>query len=128
MKIENWPTAAVIVAGIACTAGVVYFLVDAGWSSEAIIAFGTLAAGFFGAQAVNARKLTAVAQQTDAQTEKIDTIVEQTNGMSSAQMAQVAETAAARAIVKYEARKNLPDPPAPGTLPQRPVWPPGRPN
>jgi hypothetical protein len=125
VKIENWPTAAVIVAGIVCTGGVVYFLVDAGWSSEAIIAFGTLAVGMFAGQAVNARKVSQVAAQTEAQTEKLDTIVEQTNGMSTAQIEQVAETAAARAIVKYEHRNN-PNPAAGATLPNRPVWPPGR--
>lgn len=115
MKIENWPTAIVVCAGILCTGGVVFFLVDAGWSSEAIIAFGTLAVGVFAGQAVNARKVSQVEAKTDAQSEKLDTIVEQTNGMSTAQIEQVAETAAARAIVKYEHRKNTPM-----TLPKRP--------
>jgi hypothetical protein len=125
VKIENWPTAAVIVAGIAATAGVTYFLINAGWSSEAIIAFGTLAVGLFAGQAVNARKVSQVEAKTDQQSEKLDTIVEQTNGMSTAQMEQVAETAAARAIVKYE---NRADKVKPAAQPQRPVWPPGRPN
>lgn len=125
MKIDNWPTAAVIVAGIASTAVVVYFLVDAGWSSEAIIAFGTLAVGVFAGQAVNARKTAQIEAKTDAQSATLETIVEQTNGMSTAQIEQVAETAAARAIVKYEHRNN-PNPTAGATLPKRPVWPPGR--
>ncbi len=106
MRIENWPTAIVVVCGLHSTAAVVVFLANAGWQAESILAFGTLAVGVFAGQAVTARKASQLADKTDEQSEKLATIVKQTNGLQASHAAGIAETAAARAIVKYEARQR----------------------
>jgi hypothetical protein len=103
MKVENWPTAAVLIGGLALTAATLWFLAQAGWSAETIIAFGTLAVGLFTGQAVNARKVSRVDAKTDQQTAQLDQLVEQTRFAPGA-LTNVAETAATRAIVKYEGR------------------------
>lgn len=100
VKIDSWPQAVVVVVGLVATAGVTVALVHAGWSGEAIIGFATLAAGLFAGQLVSARKASAIEAKTDHQTEKIDTIVEQTNGRSDAEIEAIAARAADLAAVK----------------------------
>lgn len=101
LKIESWPQAVVLAVGLAVTGGVVIFLVSAGWSSEAIIAFGTLAAGLFAGQAVQARKASTVEAKTDQQTETLAQLVEQTNGKSEAELDAIADRAAVKVIAAY---------------------------
>lgn len=98
MKIDTLPQAIVAAAGIVATAGVVIFLVWAGWSAEAIGAFATLALGIVASQFVNARKSAQVEAKTDQQTVKLDTIVEQTNGMSTLERKAIAREAADMAV------------------------------
>jgi hypothetical protein len=102
LKIDTVPQAIVATAGICATAGVIVFLVNAGWNMEAIGAFATLAAGIIASQFVNARKTAVVEAKTDAQTEQLgaqlDQIVQQTNGMSEAEREDIAMRAADRAV------------------------------
>lgn len=80
LKIDNTPTAIVASVGIVAAAALVGFLVSAGWSTEAIIGFGTLALGIVGGQAVNARKTATIEAKTDQQTGTLETIARQTDG------------------------------------------------
>ena len=101
LKIDSWPQAIVAVAGIAATAGVVIFLVGAGWSGEAIGAFATLALGIVASQFVQTRKTAQVEAKTDAQSETLETIRQQTNGRSEAELDEVADRAAVKVIEAY---------------------------
>lgn len=94
LKIDNWPQAVVVVAGILATGGVVVFLVSAGWSGEAIGAFATLTIGLFAGQFAATRKAAVVEAKTDQQTTQLDTIQRQTNGMADAERRQLAEDTA----------------------------------
>lgn len=101
LKIDSWPQALVLAVGLLVTGGVVIFLVSAGWSSEAIIAFGTLAAGLFTGQAIATRKASTVEAKTDQQTAQLDTLLEQTNGKSDAELDEIAGRAAVKVIAAY---------------------------
>lgn len=101
VKIDNWPQAFVIGVGLVTIAGLVVFLVQAGWTGETIIGFATLALGLFAGQVVQARKTAAVEAKTDQQTETLATIVEQTNGRSEAELDELAGRAAVKVIEAY---------------------------
>lgn len=101
LKIDNWPQAVVLSVGLLAAGGLVAFLVSAGWSSEAIIGFGVLAAGLFAGQAVQARKTATVEAKTDQQTETLAQIVSQTNGKSDTELDEIADRAAVRVIAAY---------------------------
>lgn len=102
LKIDNWPEAMVIAVGLVVTGGLVMFLVSAGWSSEAIIAFATLAVGLFAGQLVQARKASTVEAKTDQQTETLAQLVDQTNGKSEAELEEIADRAAVKIIAAYK--------------------------
>jgi len=102
LKIETWPQAVVVGVGIVCTCGVIAFLVSAGWSSGAIIGFATLALGLFTGQAVAARKASTVEAKTDAQTVKLDQLVDQTNGKSEDELDAIADRAAVKVVAAYK--------------------------
>lgn len=80
LKIDNTPTAIVASVGILGAVGLVVALIFAGWSSEAIIGFGTLALGLVAGQATAARKAATIEAKTDHQTEQLTTIASQTDG------------------------------------------------
>jgi hypothetical protein len=101
MKIDSWPQATVIISGVLATTGVVIFLVSAGWSGDAIGAFVTLALGLFAGQLANARKTATVDAKTDAQTDQLDLIQRQTNGLTAAERHAIAVDAAEHAIRKF---------------------------
>jgi hypothetical protein len=101
MKIDSLPQAIVLTAGIVVTGGIVVALAFAGWSSEAIIGFGTLALGLFAGQYVNTRKSATIEAKTDEQSTKLDKIVSQTNGLSEAERDDIAERAAIKIAHMY---------------------------
>jgi hypothetical protein len=100
-KIDSWPQAIVVTAGVLVTGAVVVALAFAGWSSEAIIGFGTLAIGVFAGQYVQTRKTAQIEAKTDQQSEQLATIVEQTNGKTEAELDEIADRAALRVIEAY---------------------------
>jgi hypothetical protein len=102
LKIDSWPQAIVIAVGLVVTVGLVMFLVNAGWSAEAIIGFATLAIGLFASQFVQTRKAATVEAKTDQQTETLAKIVEQTNGKSEAELDEIADRAAVKIIAAYK--------------------------
>jgi hypothetical protein len=102
LKIDSWPQAMVICVGLLATAGVVGFLVSAGWSSEAIIAFATLAVGLFAGQLVQARKGATVEAKTDQQTATLAQLVDQTNGKSEAELDEIADRAVLKLVAAYK--------------------------
>lgn len=94
-KISSWPQAVVVVAAIAAAAGLVISLSSQGVALEAIVGAIVTVAAIFGGQYVAVRKASSVEAKTDDQTEKLDRIVEQTNGLSTAERQDIAERAAA---------------------------------
>jgi Flp pilus assembly protein TadB len=106
LKISTLPQAIVAAAGILAVAAVVVSLALAGWSPEAIVGFGILAATQFVALYLQTRRTAVVEAKTDQQTEQLDTIVRQTNGMTDEDRARVAEEAADLAAVKIVAAYN----------------------
>ena len=103
MKISTLPQAIVAAAGILAVAAVVVSLALAGWSPEAIVGFGILAATQFVALYLQTRRTAVVEAKTDHQTDQLDTIVQQTNGMSEAERERLADDAADRAAVRIVA-------------------------
>lgn len=102
LKIDSWPQAIVVSVGLVATAGVIGFLVSAGWSAEAIIGFATLAIGLFAGQAVTARKAATVEAKTDQQSETLAQIASQTNGKHDAELDEIADRAAVKVIAAYQ--------------------------
>lgn len=100
LKINGWPQAIVAITGVFATAAIIVALILAGWSAEAIVGFAVLAVGLFTGQVVNARNASKVEAKTDHQTDTLATIVRQTNGLSDADRARLAEEAADLAAVK----------------------------
>lgn len=94
IKINNWPQAIVAAAGLIAISGIIVALVLAGWSAESIIGFAALAAGLVTGQYVQTRKAAVVEAKTDVQTEMLETVVAQTNGLSEAERRAIAEHAA----------------------------------
>lgn len=113
MKIQSWPQAAVVIAGVVALAGLTGALALAGWSPEAISGFVLAIAGILAGQYVQARKTSEVSAKTDEQTELLHTVVSQTNGLSDAERQDIAERAAAEMLRKLRpagdpfARKEL---------------------
>jgi hypothetical protein len=103
LKIDNTPQAIVWSTGILAIAGLVGFLAWAGWQTETIIGFATLALGLIAAQAANARKTAVVEAKTDNQTQDLQTLLHQTNGGLSATVADAVEKGIARAVIAYRA-------------------------
>lgn len=100
-KINTWPQAIVAVTGIAAVAGIVVSLVLAGWSSEAIVGFGTLALALVTGQYVQTRRASVVEAKTDEQTHMLRRVVSQTNGMSEEEKQDIAERAAASVVRQF---------------------------
>jgi hypothetical protein len=101
IKISSWPQAVVVVVGVLVTGAVVVALVLAGWSGEAIVGFAALVAGLFTGQYVQTRKASTIEAKTDHQSQQLQTIVEQTNGRSEAELDEIADRAALRVIQAY---------------------------
>jgi hypothetical protein len=101
LQINNMPQAIVAATGVVATAGIIVALALAGWSSEAIIAFGGLAASMVVGQVVAARKASVVEAKTDQQTNMLETVVKQTNGVSTEERQEIADRAAIKAIRMY---------------------------
>lgn len=102
LKIDTWPQAIVIAVSIVAGAGLVACLIFAGWSTEAIIGFATLAIGLGVNQAVTTRKASVVEAKTDQQSDTLATIKAQTNGKSDAELQRVAELAAAAVLAQIK--------------------------
>ena len=100
LKINSMPQAIVACVGLVCVTGVTIALALAGWSGEAIVAFAGLAAAMVAGQFVQTRRAAVVEAKTDRQTETLDTIVRQTNGMSEEDRERLADEAADRAAVR----------------------------
>lgn len=101
LKINNMPQAIVAAAGIVAVAGLIVALALAGWSGEAIVAFAGLAASMVVGQVVAARKASVVEAKTDQQTHMLETVVEQTNGVSHQERQDIANRAALEAVRLY---------------------------
>jgi hypothetical protein len=106
VKIDSWPTAIVTVAGLACGTVAVLFLFKSGASLEAIGAFAVIVVGMFAGQIVQARKASTVEAKTDQQTEMIERVVRQTNGLSAAERQDIAERAAVAMVDKLRPRQD----------------------
>jgi hypothetical protein len=113
IQIQSWPQAAVVIAGIIAISALGTALIMAGWSSEAIVGFVIAIAGIVTGQYVQARKTSEVVAKTDQQTEMLETVVAQTNGLSEAERRAIAEMAAESMLRKL---RPGPDPFASGRL------------
>lgn len=88
-------TAAVAITAIIGTVGLFLGLaIYANWSDGAIVGMVTAFAALFANQIVSAYKRT-------KQDEKLDTITEQTNGLSFAERQDIADRAAVAAVQRY---------------------------
>lgn len=103
LKIDSWPQAAVIMTGLVTLGAMLWMLVRAGWGADSIVAFAALAVGTFTGQTIAARKASVVEAKTDAQTESLEVIKRQTNGVSLAERQDIAERAAAAALRRHNA-------------------------
>lgn len=106
LKINSGPQAAVAIAGIVAVAGMLVALILAGWSPEAIVGFVVAIAGVAAGQFMNTRKAAEIDAKTDVQTEKIDTIVEQTNGQMRAAISEAVQDGIAKAAAAYRAEQD----------------------
>lgn len=100
IKISNWPQAVVACAGLLAIVGVVWALSHAGMSIEVIVGAVMTLLGLSGGQLAIARRAASTEAKTDAQTDQLATIVRQTNGLTDADRARLAEEAADLAAVK----------------------------
>lgn len=101
LKITGWPQALVIIVGIMTAGAVLVLLVNAGWSAEGIAAMVALALGNTGSAWVISRRTAQVDAKTDQQTDLLQTVVHQTNGMSEDERQDVAERAAAAVVRQF---------------------------
>jgi hypothetical protein len=100
IKISNWPQAVVACAGLLAITGMVWALAHAGVDVEVILGAVLTLVGLSGGQRAIARRAASTEAKTDVQTRQLDTIVRQTNGLSDADRARLAEEAADLAAVK----------------------------
>src|SRR5688500_17413134 len=100
IKINSWPQAIVAVTGIIGIVGAVWALAHAGMPIEVIIGAVFTLLGLSGGQLAIARRTSSVEAKTDGQTQQLDTIVRQTNGLSEEERERLADEAADRAAVK----------------------------
>lgn len=107
LKINSWPQAIVAAVGILAIAAIVVSLALAGWTAEAIVGFASLAAALVVGQFVQTRRAAVVEAKTDQQTQTLETIERQTNGLSSAERQDIA-VRAAQAVLDRQARGRGP--------------------
>lgn len=107
LKVESWPQAAVVITGLITAAAVLVLLVRAGWSVDGIVAAAVAVAGIFTGQFVTTRKASVVEAKTDAQTETLDVIARQTNGVSTDERQDIAERAATTALRRHAADRKM---------------------
>lgn len=100
IKISNWPQAAVAIAGLVAICGLVWTLSHAGLPPEAIIGAVLTVAGISGGQLAIARRAASTEAKTDDQSQQLQTIVRQTNGLSETERQRLVEDAADQAAVK----------------------------
>lgn len=100
IKISTWPQAVVAASGLLATAGIVVALVMAGWSGEAIAGFAALVLGLATGQYVQTRKASVVEAKTDQQTEMLETVVRQTNGLGDQEREDIAERIAHKIMTR----------------------------
>lgn len=100
IKISSWPQAVVAVAGLFAAVGAFWAMLSADVPVEAAIGAAMALLGLSGGQLAIARRASVTEAKTDAQTDQLTTIVKQTNGLSDADRARLAEEAADLAAVK----------------------------
>lgn len=76
LKIENGPTAAVIITAIIAVPAMIIGLALAGWHSESIVALAVGFSGVFGSLAITLRKQSILEAKTDQQTSTINKIAD----------------------------------------------------
>lgn len=100
IKISSWPQAVVAVAGLFAAVGAFWAMLSAGVEVATAVGAAMALLGISGGQLAIARRASVTEAKTDAQTDQLHTIVKQTNGMSEADRAKLAEEAADLAAVK----------------------------
>lgn len=100
IKISSWPQAVVAVAGLFAAVGAFWAMLSADVPFEVAVGAVMTILGLSGGQLAIARRAAVTEAKTDDQTKQLTTIVKQTNGISDAARAQLAEEAADLAAVK----------------------------
>jgi len=100
IKISNWPQAVVAVAGLFAAVGAFWAMLSANVPFEVAVGAVMTILGLSGGQLAIARRAAVTEAKTDDQTKQLTTIVKQTNGISDAARAQLAEEAADLAAVR----------------------------
>jgi hypothetical protein len=77
LKIENGPTAAVIITAIIAVPALIVGLALAGWHSESIVGLAVGFSGVFGSLIITLRKQSTLEAKTDQQTHTINAIADQ---------------------------------------------------
>lgn len=100
IKISSWPQAVVAVAGLFAAVGAFWAMLSADVPFEVAVGAVMTILGLSGGQLAIARRAAVTEAKTDDQTKQLTTIVKQTNGISDAARAQLAEEAADLAAIK----------------------------
>lgn len=107
MKINSTPAAIVASVGILAIAGIIVALALAGWSGEAIVAFGALALALVTGQLVQVRKTSEVEAKTDQQTQTLRVIARQTNGDLKAIVADAVADGIRRGVAEADRNRRI---------------------